>query len=78
VIHVALFAALAWSGRRAGAPPVPLAAALVAYAGGSEVLQATMVAQRSGSWTDAVADACGVAAGLLAAHALPWRWARGR
>jgi hypothetical protein len=39
VIHLALFAALAWTGRRAGLPVVGLAVGLMLYAAGSEVLQ---------------------------------------
>ncbi len=71
VVHVALFLALALAGRWAGIRPVPLATALVAYGGVSEVVQAVSDLQRSGSVLDWVADAAGVALGLAG-------WAAGR
>ncbi len=66
VVHLLLFAALAWSGRRAGVTVATLAAALVAYAVLGEVIQATVLPQRSGDWTDVAADLIGVAVGLVA------------
>ena len=42
VIHLALFAGLAWTGRRPGLPVVGLAIGLVTYAVGSEVLQGAL------------------------------------
>ncbi len=66
VVHLLLFAALAWSGRRAGVPVATLGVALVVYAVLSEVIQATLLPQRSGDWTDLAADLVGVVAGLLA------------
>lgn len=66
VVHLLLFAALAWSGQRAGVPVATLGVALVGYAVLSEVIQATLLPRRSGDWTDVAADLIGVAAGLLA------------
>lgn len=68
-IHAALFAALGWSGRRAGAAEPVVAVALVAYAGASELVQAGVLPERSGSWLDFGADLVGGALGLLAARA---------
>lgn len=66
VVHLLLFAALAWSGQRAGVPVATLGVALVVYAVISEVIQATLLRQRSGDWTDVAADLIGLAGGLLA------------
>lgn len=80
VVHAALFAALALTGRLAGLPVAPLAAGLVLYAGVSEVLQVVLPIARDGDWRDALADTTGVALGLV----LAWLWtgswsgARGR
>lgn len=75
VVHVLLFAALAWTGRLAGVPLPPLGLALLAYAGLSEVLQSSVPwAERTSSWADVAADAAGIALGLL----LPQPRARGR
>ncbi|WNV74407.1 VanZ family protein [Geodermatophilus sp. DSM 44513] len=64
-VHLLLFAALAVSGRWAGARPAVLAAALVAYAAVSEVVQGLPALGRSASVADGVADVAGVLAGLL-------------
>ena len=48
-----------------------------AYAVGSEVVQHTLLPDRSGDWTDVVADLVGAAVGLLLARARRSR-ARGR
>ena len=66
LIHLALFAALALAGRWAGIGQGPLAGLLVAYAVGSELVQAVAPLQRSGSLADGLADVAGVALGLLA------------
>lgn len=73
VVHVLLFAVLAWSGLRAGVPVVALAVALIGYAAVSEVVQATVLPARAGDWTDVLADLAGAAGGLLAGgrHARP-------
>ena len=86
-VHLALFAALAWTGvlwidaaaerggdpqverqpgRRAGLPVVGLAAGLVVYAAGSEVLQGLLPLGRTSDPLDAVVDVVGVALGLVA------------
>ena len=70
VVHLALFAALAWTGRRANLPVPALAVGLVAYAVGSEVLQGLLPIGRSPDPLDAVADTIGVAVGLVAARRL--------
>jgi hypothetical protein len=65
VVHLLLFAALAVAGRWAGMRAGTLATVLVAYALGSEVVQAVAPLQRSGSLADGFADLVGVALGLL-------------
>jgi VanZ family protein len=64
-IHLGLFTALAWTGRRAGRPVVGLAIGLVAYAAGSEVLQGALPIGRSPDPLDAVVDTVGIALGLV-------------
>lgn len=71
VIHVLLFAVLAWSGTRAGVASLTLALALVAYAVASETIQATVLPERSGAWQDVVADVVGCALGLLVGSRRP-------
>jgi VanZ family protein len=66
--HLVLFAALAWTGRRAGLPVGGLAVGLVAYAVASEVLQAVLPFGRSADPLDAVADVVGAALGLIASR----------
>jgi hypothetical protein len=68
VVHVAIFAAVAWTGLRLGLAPAPLLGALLVHAGVSEIVQATLLVQRSGDPGDAVADAVGVAFGAVAAR----------
>lgn len=75
LVHAAVFAAVAFSGRRAGVPLVLLAVALVAHAVLSEVLQAAVLTNRQGDGLDVVADLVGTAVGLAAASA--W-WPAGR
>jgi len=64
VVHLALFAALAMTGRWAGIGRRVLAAGLIGYAAVSEVLQALTPLNRSGSVADWVADAVGILLGL--------------
>ncbi|MHA6795265.1 VanZ family protein [Pseudonocardia bannensis] len=64
LIHLLVFAALAGTGRWAGLPLRPLAVALVAYAAGSEMLQAVLPIGRSGDVLDALVDVAGIALGL--------------
>jgi hypothetical protein len=63
VIHLALFAALAVSGRYAGIPARVLAPALVAYGGVSELLQGLPGLDRSTSLVDWAADVGGIVLG---------------
>jgi len=72
-VHLLLFAALAVSGRWAGARAGVLGVVLVGYAALSEVVQAAPALGRSASVADGVADVAGVLAGLLG-----WAWARRR
>ena len=65
VIHVALFAALAFTGRYAGVPGRWLVPALLAYGGISEPLQSLPGIDRSTSLADWGADAVGVTLGYL-------------
>ena len=64
VVHLALFAALAASGRWAGVGARALAVPLLAYAAVSEVVQALPALARSMSLADWAADAVGVLLGL--------------
>jgi hypothetical protein len=73
VVHVLLFAALAVTGALAGVPARWLAAALLGYAVGSEVIQASPLLGRTASAADVVADSLGIAIGLFVA-----RWVRRR
>ena len=65
VVHFSLFAVLACTGRWAGVRQGPLAALLVLYAAGSELLQGTSLVDRDASIGDLVADSAGVVVGLL-------------
>jgi hypothetical protein len=64
LVHVALFAALAFSGRWAGLTTRALAPLLIGYAAVSEALQGLAVIDRSVSAADWVADVAGVLLGL--------------
>ncbi|HZI98301.1 MAG TPA: hypothetical protein VFD41_12330 [Actinomycetales bacterium] len=70
VVHVAIFAAAAMAGRRAGVPVRWLAAGLALHAVVSEVIQGTLLEGRSADPFDAVADLVGVAIGLAVARRL--------
>lgn len=70
VAHVAVFGAVAVTGVLAGLPARWLAAALLAHAVVSEAVQGSVLPGRSGDVWDVVADAAGVAAGLLLAARL--------
>jgi hypothetical protein len=65
VVHLALFAALAVSGRYAGVPGRWLVPALLAYGGISEPLQSLPGIDRSTSLADWGADALGVTLGYV-------------
>lgn len=71
VVHAAIFAAVAWTGARAGVPARPLVAALLAHAVLSEVAQAALLTQRSGDPVDALTDAAGALLGAAAAVRRP-------
>ena len=75
IVHLALFAALATTGRWAGVGARPLAAVLLGYAAVSEVVQGLSALDRSMSLADWMADAVGVLLGLalwqLAARRTP-------
>ncbi|MDV8022157.1 VanZ family protein [Rhodococcus sp. IEGM 1330] len=74
IIHFALFAALAYTSRMAGIDWIRTALWVLAFAVVSEFLQAILPLGRSGSIADALADAAGVAVGLVAAsRVLPQR-----
>ncbi len=64
LVHAALFAALAGTGRWAGPRPAGLVVALAVYAAGSEVIQGITPLNRSASLTDWIADAVGILLGL--------------
>lgn len=64
VVHLALFALLAVTGRMAGIRPWPLLAGLTAYAAASEVLQALLPLGRSGDLLDGLTDVAGAVLGL--------------
>jgi hypothetical protein len=69
VVHAALFAAVALTGRFAGVPVRWLVGLLVGHAVVSELVQALLLPVRSGDPWDVLADVVGVAVGLLAARA---------
>jgi hypothetical protein len=75
VAHLVAFAAVAWTGLRAGVPARLLLPLLVLHAVTSEVVQARWLGQRSGDWLDVLADLVGVLAGALLAQA-SWRYER--
>jgi len=70
VVHVALFAALTYTGVLAGLAWGPATVAMLGYAAVSEVVQALPDLGRSASVADWAADAVGVAVGLAAVFAL--------
>ena len=71
VIHVAIFAAVAFTGVRAGIPVVALGLALAAHAGLSEWVQGALLADRSADAWDAVADLVGAVLGLVLGALVP-------
>ena len=73
-VHVAVFAAVAWTGLRALVPPTLLLPALALHAVVSELLQATVLPDRGGDPWDVLADLLGVLAGTALARA---SWRRG-
>lgn len=77
VVHLGVFALVAWTGLRAGVPRVPLLAALLAHAGVSEVIQGTLLPYRDGDVSDALADAVGVVGAVVAMAFAGRAFARG-
>jgi len=68
LVHALVFGLVMWTGVRAGIPARPWLAVSLAHGVLSEVLQGTLLPNRSGDPWDAVADAVGVlvAAALVA------------
>jgi VanZ family protein len=64
VVHVLLFAAVAFTGTKLGLPLAWLVPVLVLNAAVSELVQHYWLSQRSGDVFDAVADVAGVALGV--------------
>ena len=74
IIHLVLFAALAYTSRMAGIGWAGTALWVLGFAVLSEFLQAILPLGRSGSVADALADAAGIAVGLAtASRVLPQR-----
>ena len=70
LVHAALFAGLALTGRWAGCGAVPLGGLLVGYAVVSELIQGLTPLARSASVADGLADVVGILIGLAAWAAL--------
>ena len=73
LVHLGLFAALAFTGRWAGIRAGVLAALLVGYAVVSELVQGLTPLARSASAVDGLADGAGIVLGLLLWGALARR-----
>lgn len=73
VVHVGVFLLLALTGVLSGFPRLRLALGLLAYGALSEAVQAVPTLGRGVSIGDWIADAVGVAAGLLLSATLPPR-----
>jgi VanZ family protein len=69
-VHVLVFALLAATARLRFGTSAAVLAAVLAYAALSEVVQALLLARRSGDVLDLVADAAGAGAGWLLAGRL--------
>lgn len=68
-VHLVSFAALAWTGLRAGLRRRWLLPLLALHAVASEVVQGVLLARRSGDGWDVVADLAGVVVGAVLAGA---------
>jgi VanZ family protein len=64
-VHASLFAAVVWTGRRAGLPPIWLVLICAAHGPVSELIQAHFLPHRDGTVGDALADLTGTAIGAL-------------
>jgi hypothetical protein len=74
VVHIVVFAAVAWTGVRAGLPVRWLLAVLVVHAVSSELVQHFLLTNRSGDPADSVADVLGAVLGVGAGrHGGSWR-----
>ena len=76
LVHASVFALPVLLGLLARLPLIPVAAVLALHAPVSEVVQGTLLPQRSGDPWDAVADLAGVALGVLTARAVAARSVR--
>lgn len=76
LVHASVFALPVLFGLLAGLPLVPVVAVMALHAPVSEVVQGTLLPQRSGDPWDAAADLVGVALGVLAARAVAARSVR--
>ena len=76
VAHAISFALVLWTGIRAGLPGRGLAAGLAVHAVASELLQETLLADRSGDPADVLADLAGVGGVALALGTASWRHER--
>jgi VanZ family protein len=65
IVHASLFAAVVWTGRRAGLPPVWLILVCAVHGPVSEVIQGHFLPHRDGTVGDALADLTGTAIGAL-------------
>lgn len=65
-VHVLVFALPTWAGLRAGLAARWFVPALLAHSAVSEIVQALALPERSGDGWDVLADAVGVAVGVLA------------
>jgi hypothetical protein len=70
LVHLTIFAALAGAGSLGGFRLGPLIVGLLAYTVATEVIQGVLPIGRAADWRDSVADAIGIAVGLLAAEAV--------
>jgi VanZ family protein len=65
LVHAAIFAAVVWTGRRAGLPAVWVVVICAVHAPVSEWVQSHFLPDRDGSATDAIADLVGVGIGAF-------------
>ena len=68
VAHVLLFAAVAWTGRKVGLRALVLGIVLGLHAVTSEILQGTLLPERSGDPFDVLANLVGIGLGLALAQ----------
>lgn len=74
LVHLGIFALPVVAGLLARLPALPVVVGLAVHAALSEQLQTWLLPERSGSWTDGVADLLGVLLGVVVAWGLGWRW----